>query len=126
MLNRLRVLWFALFSTTVVYALIDWFLLRDRTISQALERSLRSPLTIGLYTAAVLAYFGAFLLGGSIARKGQEQPAFVAKLALLESVCILGLVAAFLAQDWRLYLPPWMLSVVGFARAWPSATSEAA
>jgi hypothetical protein len=29
-------------------------------------------------------------------------------------------VAAFLMEDWRLYLGPWALAAIGFLRVWPS------
>jgi hypothetical protein len=39
---------------------------------------------------------------------------------------IFGLVAAFLTKDWRLYLFPWALAIVGFIRELPRESSRTA
>ena len=44
----------------------------------------------------------------------------IMSLAIFESCAIFGLVSTFLLQDWRLYLAPWALAVIGFLRSWPS------
>ena len=41
--------------------------------------------------------------------------------AIIESVTILALVAAFVAHDWRLFAIGWVLSLIGFVLAFPSA-----
>ena len=41
-------------------------------------------------------------------------------LCAVIAVPIFGLLAAFLNQDWRLYLPAWAVALIGFMREWPS------
>ena len=65
-----------------------------------------------------------WILPGTLkGRTSQER--LVITMAIFESVAIFGLLAAFLTHDWRLYIGPWVLALVGFIRAFPRGESEA-
>lgn len=66
-----------------------------------------------------------FILGWFVVRRvirnAPEQTRMVMALAVFEACAIFGLLAVFLTKDWRLYLFPWALAVIGFIREFPRA-----
>ena len=112
----LRIVWAAIVISTILYAAIAYFTLHGYG---RLDLKIKQPIVLGLYGAAIVMYFAAFLVSANVAPTNARQ-AFIVRLALLESVCVFGLVAAFLQHDWRLFLPTWVLSMFGFARSWPA------
>jgi hypothetical protein len=68
-----------------------------------------------------LASFGAgFVVPGYIR---VPRTKMIAALALFEACAIYGLVAAFFARDWRLFLPTWIVGLIGMLRVYPSGDS---
>jgi hypothetical protein len=43
----------------------------------------------------------------------------IVALAMFEACSIFGLVTVVLYKDWRLFVAPWVLSLIGFVREWP-------
>jgi hypothetical protein len=43
----------------------------------------------------------------------------IVAMAMFESCVIMGLIAAMLLKDWRLIIPTWIASLVGFMREFP-------
>jgi hypothetical protein len=128
-MNQLRIIWAAILMSTVIYFVVLWTSLRNRPFTRALEQSLRDPRTIAAYVVAIVLYFAAFLISAGIERRGDRsiatmRRAAIVRFALLESVCIVGLVVAFLEEDWRLYLPAFVLAFIGFARSLPRERYE--
>jgi len=126
-MNQLRVIWAAILMSTIVYFVILWTSMHDRPFTRSLENALRDPVTIGAYVLAVVVYFAAFMVSGSIARRHGRRnirTAAIVRFAILEVVCLVGLVLAFLEGDWRLYLPTFVLAFIGFARSVPRAPYE--
>ncbi|HEV8659368.1 MAG TPA: hypothetical protein VGS96_12165, partial [Thermoanaerobaculia bacterium] len=76
-------------------------------------------LVLVLYAMA-LAGFVAGTTYSIIARAQPQRVRMIVSLALYEACAIFGLIAAFIISDWRLYLAPWALAVVGFLRVFPS------
>jgi hypothetical protein len=109
------VIWFAIVFSTVLYLLIA--VIRSGPLGD-FETVARQPFVLGLYGAAL----AAFLVGWLVVRQivsGPPQKTMVAALAVFESCAIFGLVAAFHTGDWRTYLGPWALALIGFLREWP-------
>jgi len=109
-----RVIWVALAVSMCIYGVIDWIVIGKHVHLQPLEQELRSPLVLGLYGAAVLMFIAALRF-----TEWSKQPIFVARLAFFESCAIFGLVASFLTNDWRLFLPTWALAMLGFLQTLP-------
>ena len=109
-----QVVWIALFIATCIYAVLDWVVVGHLVHVQTFEQELRSPLVLVLYALAVVAFFAAFAFTAT-----RRQNVYVARLALFEACAIFGLIAAFLTNDWRLFLPTWALAVVGFVQTLP-------
>jgi len=110
-------IWFAILMSTFVYAVMVYSLSRGWPRPGLFEASARQPVVLGLYAAAVAMFVAALIVPRGIP---QPHPRFVTTLALFESCAILGLTATFLTRDWRLYVAPWALSLIGFVRNYPS------
>ena len=109
-----QLIWVALFIASCIYGVIDYVVVGAQVHLQTLEQELRSPIVLTLYGAAIVVFFAAFAF-----QRTRLQNIFVARLALFESCAIFGLVAAFLTNDWRLFLPTWALSIIGFLQTLP-------
>jgi len=112
-----KIIWFALFVSTFIYAVIVYSLSRSWPQPGAFAATVQRPLILGLYAAAVVMFAMALILPRSIT---DERTRFINTLALFESCSVLGLTAAFLVQDWRVFIAPWALSLIGFMRSFPS------
>jgi hypothetical protein len=128
-MNQLRIIWAAILMSTLVYFVVLWTSMRDRPFTRSLEEALSDPRTIGAYILAVILYFAAFMISASIERgKGPRnariRSAAIIRFAILEAVCVVGLVVAFIEGDWRLYLPTFVLAFIGFARSLPREPYE--
>ena len=112
-----RIIWFALFASTFIYAGIDYYLLEPLT-TKLFDESLRNQYTLILYAMAAVAF-----VTGTILSRNESRPPLqrmIIALSTYESCAIMGLVAAFFVVDWRLYVPTWVLCLVGFARMFPA------
>ncbi len=117
-MNR-RILWTGIAGSTFLYALLLYLLSQDwPKPAGSFDAAVRDQKTLILYAMAVMSFAFASILPRFMSAK---QPAWIASLAMFEASAIFGLVAAFLAQDWRLFIAPWVLSLIGFATRFPSA-----
>jgi hypothetical protein len=107
-------IWLALVTATCVYGVIDYVVIGHLVHLQTFEQELRSAAVLVLYGAAAATFLAAFALKATRRRR-----IFIARLALFESVAIYGLVASFLTNDWRLFLPTWALAMLGFVQTLP-------
>lgn len=117
-MSQTRIIWFAILFSTVIYAGIIYTL--HGHPEGTFDAAVRKPLVLPFYGAA----FGCFmagLVGFSALRERDPRAGLIVRLALFEATAIMGLVAAMLAQDWRLYLPTWAVAVIGFVREWPES-----
>ena len=109
-----QIIWLALVTATCIYGVIDYVVVGHLVHLQTLEQELRSPVVLALYGAAALTFLGVLALTAT-----RRRQIFIARLALFESVAIYGLLAAFLTNDWRLFLPTWALAMLGFVQTLP-------
>ena len=114
----LRLLWFALFMSTVIYAVVVYFVTMQHP-HRPFGVSVRDPQTLILYGMAVASFFGGTIAWNAMATH-PLQVRMITSMAIFESGAVFGLIAAFLANDWRLYLAPWMITLLGFLRCFPS------
>lgn len=118
MIFKQRVIWAGLLASTFLYAFIAWFVVGTPAVD--LRTEVLQPFMLVVYAVALTTYVTAFLFSGALARRGvARETTLIVKMAMLEAVTIFGLVAAFLAHDWRLILPTWALSLVGMLRSFP-------
>ncbi|HEX2122242.1 MAG TPA: hypothetical protein VHL59_11415 [Thermoanaerobaculia bacterium] len=117
-----KIIWFAIVMSTFVYALMLYVLSQDWPPAGSFDEAVRKPMVLPLYMVAMVSFLMAFLLPRAFRDPRQ---AWIASLALFESCAVFGLVVAFLNQDWRLFLPGWALSLLGFLIRFPSESSPA-
>jgi hypothetical protein len=133
--RTLWVLWGAMIFSVALYGVIARVAVPEQN-KQPLSEALENVVVLTLYGIGVLS----FLLGIWIPRLLQKSsepgimpsmgpdasltprlmPAFTVQYAIFESVAIYGLIAAFLQQDWRLFIGPAALSIAGFLIAAPT------
>ena len=115
-MSQRKLIWFAIVLSTFIYAVILYTLSTSWPRPGSLDAALRDPRTIVLYIVAA----GDFLLGSVFARLPRLAPVrMIVACAIYEAVAIFGLLAAFLARDWRLFIGPWVLAMIGFAMEFP-------
>ena len=107
-----RLVWFGIVFSTLLYGIVAYATQRNFRL-QPIEMMLRRPLVIITYAIAVVIFFAATAITSRTMQR------FILQLALFEAVAVMGLLAAMLARDWRLYLPAWGLALIGFVRTFP-------
>ena len=112
--RALQFVWVGLVVASCIYGVIDWIVIRPQVRLNGFEAEIRSPLVLVLYGAAVATFLGALMIV-----PGRRREKFIARLALFEAVTIFGLIAAFVTNDWRLFLPGWALAALGFVQTLP-------
>ncbi len=115
-MSQQRIIWFAIVFSTVIYAVIAYVM--APVPARPFEESVRSTLTLALYAVAFMAFIAALLMPGRLPQSASRQKMIVA-MAMFEACAILGLVAAFVQHDWRLYVPAWIAALIGFVREFP-------
>jgi hypothetical protein len=119
MLRARRIVWFALAFSTLIYAFLAYTMGQPQ---RPFEESARQQITIVCYVMALVMFF----LAPVVTARMPLQIRMVVGLALSESCAIFGLVAAFIAHDWRIYVPAWIVALIGFTRYWPGEDETAA
>ncbi|HSP15088.1 MAG TPA: hypothetical protein VLV78_10070 [Thermoanaerobaculia bacterium] len=114
-----RIIWLALAFSTFIYALVLYLAVGQKSHA-SFDQSLSSPYTIVLYVMALGAFAAATAMS-FITRNRPRRLRMIISMALYEASAIFGLMAAFLVADWRVYVAPWVVCLIGFARMFPSA-----
>jgi hypothetical protein len=115
----LRIIWFGIAFSTVIYAVIV-FLLGNPPRFASFDESMRDPLILMLYGLGAVVFVIATVMYRAY-RNRPPQLRMIVALALYESVAVYGVIAAFMRHDYRLYLAPWALALIGFIRVFPAA-----
>lgn len=115
-MQKRKVLWFGIAFSTVAYLVLAYVLYPNP--EGGVREKVEQPLVLALYVLAAVMFVVASVLPQRLPGKGQS--AMVLAMALYESCAVFGLVAAFLKADWRLYLAPWALALIGFMRVFPN------
>lgn len=114
-MNPRVVIWFGIVMSTVIYLVMAVALGGE---TGDFDESVRSSYVPVLYGLALLAFIAGWLVVPRVV-KSNARTRMVATMAVFEACAIFGLIAAFLTQDWRLYLGPWALALFGFIREFP-------
>lgn len=119
-LRLMRVIWAALLFSMVIYAVICFIVAQPTGVPFA--QHFHDSSIVILYVMTVVS----FVLGNFapvFQRNALPRVRMIVSLAIFESCAIYGLMAAFLHHDYRLYLAPWAIAVIGFLRMFPTAES---
>lgn len=117
----LRLIYFALIVSLFIYAGVIWSLSRAWTPAGTLEQEMQQPVILILMALSMATFAFSFSLGAWMNAETPERQRLrmVVRWALIETVTIYALMAAFIARDWRLFAIGWVLSLIGFALAPP-------
>jgi hypothetical protein len=109
--RNLQIIYVAILMSTLIYAVVAWATTHLITPAKSLGDELHDPMTIGLYSAAAGTFLAAMIV--------RSRKMLILRWAMIEAGCICGLVAAMMQGDWRLYVAPWALALVGFIGLYP-------
>lgn len=110
-----RVIWAAIVMSTVIYFVIAYT--QAPNPPRPFEESVRAPITLAMYGAAFAAFVAGLVLPSFL--QSPSRTKMVITMSVFEACAIFGLLAAFLQQDWHVYVPAWILALAGFIRAFP-------
>jgi len=119
-----RVVWFAIVMSTVIYMVLA-YMLAPETRGAFEESAANWPVPI-FYGAALVVFLFAWFAGRALVRGRDAKTQMVVLLAIFEACAVMGFVGAFIARDWRIYLAPWLLALIGFVREMPRESSRTA
>ena len=111
-----KVLWFALVFSTVIYAGIAYALYPNPQGS--FEDAAKQPTTLVFYGLAVSSFIFGLTLPGRL--PGPFRKKMIISMGVFESCAICGLVLAFLAHDYRLFIPTWLIALLGMWKMYPT------
>ena len=117
-----RILWTAILFSTFVYAGVAAFVARQNAHG-SIRSLLSNPRDLAPIVVAAVLFLTAFW-AASLLRGRDAGRAFFVLLALLDAVCLAGLVGAFRAGDWRVFILPWCLAMIGMIFAWPQRSAH--
>lgn len=109
--RNLQVIYVAIVTSAIVYAVVAWAATRDHLPAQPFGDEVRTPLAMTLFGAAAACILVAALL--------RIRRLLVVRWVLLDAACIFGVVLAFLFSDMRLFVIPWAAALVGFIALYP-------
>ena len=109
------IIWLAIALSTVVYLVIAFMFDGPQDAATVTARTQYVPI---LYGAALLSFlFGWFVVPRVV--RSSRRLRMICAMAIFESAAIFGLVGALMTRDWRMYLLPWTMAIVGFVRERP-------
>jgi hypothetical protein len=109
--RNLQIIYVGILMSTLIYAVVAWATTRAVTPGRSLGDELREPITIALHSVAAGMFVAAMIV--------RARKMLIVRWVMLEAACICGLVAAMMHGDWRLYIAPWILALLGFASLYP-------
>lgn len=110
-----RIIWFAIAFSTVIYMILA-YMLTPAPVG-TFEEAFEDMRVLVLYAAAFAAFVAGLVLPSVL--KTSPQQKMLITLNVFEMCAVCGLIAAYLQQDWRVYIPAWILSLAGIIRAFP-------
>lgn len=120
-MEQRRIIWFAIAFSTVIYAVIAYT--QSPNPEGTFDESLKDPFVYVLYALALVTFVAALIIPGLL-RRVPAQTRLILALALFEACAVYGFMASFLKHDWRLYLAPWAIAVIGFVKVFPASSTS--
>jgi hypothetical protein len=109
--RNLQIIYIAIVMSTLIYAAVAWVTTSAIAPGRMLIDELQNPITIALYGVAAGTLVATIII--------RARKLLIVRWAMLEAACICGLIAAMIPGDWRLYIAPWALALVGFISLYP-------
>lgn len=118
-----KLIWLAIVFSTFVYAGIIYATAPNPQGS--FEDAVKQQMPMILYALALVTFVAALVIPGLLQRSPARLKMIVA-LALFEACAIYGLMAAFIVHDWRVFVPTWIVALLGMWTKYPSSDASAA
>jgi hypothetical protein len=138
-IRTIRIIWGGLLFTIVIYGLLAYMAVRNPAPGP-FESAFSNPIVLVLQIIGVGMFFLAFVMSSVFLRRRPAGPrapaapvtsgvvsvtprmrlALIVRWAMIESTAIFGLLAAFLSQDPRVFLPLGGLAIGGMLMSYPS------
>lgn len=109
--RNLQIIYVALLMSTLIYGVVVWATTRAVAPGKSLSDELHQPITIAMYSAAAGTFLAAMIV--------RSRKVLMVRWTMLDAGCIFGVIAAFVLGDWRLYIAPWTLALIGFISLYP-------
>jgi hypothetical protein len=114
-----RIIWAALLAAVVIYVLVA-FMVAQKNAAPPFADALHRQMVLPVYAIGAVLFVIAFFLRARFRERGAPRRLRnIIAWALFEAVTIYGLVLALTASDWRLIVPPAMLTIIGFVVTFP-------
>jgi len=113
-----KLIWFAIVFSTFIYAAIVYTLAPNPEGS--FGDAVKQQMPMILYGVAAVTFIAALVIPNLLQRSPARVKMIVA-LALFEACAIYGLMAAMLVKDWRLFVPTWIIALLGMWTKYPSS-----
>lgn len=118
-----RIIWAALLASIFIYILIV-FMVGQRNAAQPFSEALRHQMVLPLYGIGAVTFGMGFFMRNLFRERGRPSRLYnIIGWALFEATTIYGVVLAMIAFDWRLIIPPAMLTILGFVVTFPRNSS---
>ena len=121
-MNQQKIIWGALVFSTVIYVGIAYTLAPNPELPFSV--AVTQTMVLVLYGAAFATFIAALVVPSLLVSAPPRQKMIVG-MAMFEACSIMGLLAAMMLNDWRLIIPTWIASMVGFMREFPSGEVSA-
>lgn len=118
-----KVIWFGIVFSTFIYAAIIYTLAPNPEGS--FEDAVKQQLPMILYGLAIVTFVIALVIPNFLVRSPARLKMIVS-LALFEACAIYGLMAAMIVRDWRVFVPTWIIALLGMWTRYPSSDPGAA
>jgi peptidoglycan/LPS O-acetylase OafA/YrhL len=109
--RNLQIIYIAILMSTLIYAVVAWATTHAIAPGKTLSDELHDPVTIALYSVAAGMFLAAMIV--------RARKVLIVRWVMIEAACICGLIAAMMHGDWRLYIAPWALGLIGFISLYP-------
>jgi hypothetical protein len=109
--RNLQIIYVAILMSTLIYAVVVWATTHSIAPGKSLANEFQDRFTIAMYSVAAGSFLAAMIV--------RARKLLIVRWAMLEAGCICGVVAAMIHGDWRLYIAPWVLALVGFIGLYP-------
>jgi F0F1-type ATP synthase membrane subunit c/vacuolar-type H+-ATPase subunit K len=123
-MQQTRIIWLAMLMSFGFYFIIAFVAVPVAETDPFQNDSLVAV----LYILAAVTFVAAFLVSSMIMRRDpspeRTRLGYIVRWAMIEATAIYGLIAAFLRQDRRLFLPLGILAVIGMLISYPRGRSD--
>jgi len=116
--SPLPVIWFALTVSVTLYGVIAYVMAPAG--EQPFDAAFSNPIILALHIAGIGMFVMSFVLSSMLMKRSSNvRGAMIVRWAMIESAAVFGLLAAFIGNDVRLFIPLGALAIAGMLMAYP-------